>query len=635
MSYSSKNRLTVLAAFLAGVVALPMPQAVAADNLMDLLFSKKRAAEPQPQAQPKAPRGAPSAPRAAAKPPAKAPVKRVVVAPPQASYNYRAEGLVPVDFSKFDLNTTASADTDGQMSFRLEPIGVSIDALREAQVKAEKEIAEAVAEFYATKQMPIWTNGYNVTAKAKDVAAFFAQAGEDGLDPDDYSVKIPSDGFDLENAQARLKQLAQFELMMTARALRYARDAGEGRINPNRLSGFHDFKRGSVNAADVAQQLATVSDPVVYLRSLHPQSDAYAKLKANLQALEGRADRTARVADGTLIRPGETNPEIRNVVALIRAKAPADYIAAHDAVLRAHENASVYDVTLVEAIKDFQRSAGRKADGVIGANTLSSLQGESISSKRERILYSMERLRWQPHDFGDRYVFINQPAYRAQYFEDGKEKLAMNVVIGSARNQTVFFYDTIETVVFNPSWGVPRSILINEKMPRILRDPGYLERSGYEVYNSAGKRVSSSEVNWAQVAANGGGVGIRQKPGPDNALGELKILFPNSHDIYMHDTPSKSAFKRDMRALSHGCVRLENPRGMAAAILGVQVDDLKQYFGKNERPVKVSRQIPVYVSYFTAWPNEKTGEIEYFDDVYDRDVGLGKAFEKTSAARQG
>lgn len=633
MSYSSKNRLTLLAAFFAGAIALPMPHA-AADNLMDLLFSKKRVAEPQPQAQPKIQQVAPPAPKAAQSP-VKPPAKRVAVAPPQASYNYRAEGLVPVDFSKFDLNTTASADTDSQMSFQLEPIGVSIDQLKEAQIAAEKEIAEAVAEYYATKQMPIWTTGYNVTAKAKNVAALFAEAAEDGLDPDDYGVKIPSDGFDLGNAQARLKQLAQFELAMTARALRYAKDASEGKINPNRLSGFHDFKRGNVKAVDVLARLAATNDPATYLRSLHPQSEAYAKLKASLQGLEDKTDRSTRVAAGTLIRPGESNPEIRNVIALIRAKAPADYVATHDAVLKEHENASVYDVALVDAIKDFQRSVGRKPDGVIGANTLSSLQGESVSSKRERILYSMERLRWLPHDFGSRYVFINQPAYRAQYFEDGKEKLAMNVVIGSARNQTVFFHDTIETVVFNPSWGVPRSILINEKMPRILRDPGYLERSGYEVYNRAGKRVSSSEVNWAQVAANGGGVGIRQKPGPDNALGELKILFPNSHDIYMHDTPSKGAFKRDMRALSHGCVRLENPREMAAAVLGVQVEDLKKYFGKNERPVKVSQQIPVYVSYFTAWPSEKTGEIEYFDDVYDRDAGLEKAFEKTKAARKG
>lgn len=629
MSHYPKTRLKALSAILAGTILLPVPQALAANNLMEMFFGKKRQVEAQTP-----PPAAPVAPSAAAPVAPKQPIKRVTVAPPATNYNYKPESLVAVDFSKFDLSMTASASGDTPSLLTLEPAGVSLDLIEGSRVLAEKQIADAVAEFYATKQAPVWTTGLNVTAKAKAVAALFDKAGDDGLDPKDYAVAVPSDGFDLGQSAERLKTLAEFELTLTARALRYAKDAAEGRVNPNKLSGFHDFKLGRVKASDVVAALASSDDPVAYLQSFHPQNDYYAKLKASLRTLAGEADTTVRIPAGTLIRPGETNPEIRNVVALIRAKAAPQYISTHDAVLKAHENAAVYDESLVEAIKDFQRAAGRKADGVIGTNTLSSLQGESTGSKRDRILLSMERLRWLPHDLTDRYVFINQPAYRAQYFEGGREKLAMNVVIGSPRNQTVFFNETIQTVVFNPSWGVPRSIIMNEKMPRILKDPGYLERTGYEVFNSAGKRVSSSEVNWAQVAANGGGVGIRQKPGPDNALGELKILFPNSHDIYMHDTPSKEAFKRDMRAVSHGCVRLEKPREMAAAVLGVQVGDLNQYFGKNERAVKVNQQLPVYVSYFTAWPDATTGEIGYFADVYGRDGLLETAIEKTTASRQ-
>jgi murein L,D-transpeptidase YcbB/YkuD len=636
MNTSSKKNAIFLAAMLSAT-AISMSQASAASNLMELLFGNRgvgsRAVDQTQQAHPGRLEDDQTTRRASVQRPT-APIKRVVVSAP-TNYDYKPEGLVQVDFSKVDTQITASADHgDSTPSMAMDEFGLKIDHLKAAHVLAEKEISDAIVSYYATKQRPIWTASYDVTRKAKAVVALFAKAAEDGLDPQDYTVTVPGDEYDRSDIPARLKELADFELAMSARALRYAMDQGEGRINPNRLSGFHDIATGRVKPREVINQLASSDDPAATLVAFEPQNKWYAELKKNLQALGETDEPSRRVAPGTMIRPGETNPEIRNVVALIRAKAPKDYIVTHDSVLAAHENGDVYDETLVDAVKDFQKSQGRKADGIIGSSTIKSLQGETNSSKRNRILYSMERLRWLPHDFGKRYVFINQPAYRAQYFDDNTERLAMNIVIGSPTNQTYFFDDTIETVVFNPSWGVPRSIILNEMMPKILSNPSYLENSGYEVYDKSGRVVPSSSVNWYQVASNGGGVGIRQKPSLDNALGELKILFPNSHDIYMHDTPAKSYFKRDMRALSHGCIRLERPRDMAAAVLGVPVEDLKQYFGKNERSVKLKDQLPVYVSYFTAWPDATTGEINYYDDVYERDAYLEKAIAKTRAVRQ-
>ncbi|MBB3146480.1 murein L,D-transpeptidase YcbB/YkuD [Phyllobacterium trifolii] len=609
-----------------------MAPASAANNLMELLFGNRRV-ESRPVDQTHQVHPGRLQDASVRRP--NAPIKRVVVTAP-TNYDYKPEGLVQIDFSKVDTQITASADhgTDISPSMAMDEFGLKIDHLKAAHVLAEKEISDAIVSYYATKQRPIWTASYDVTRQAKTVVALFAKAADDGLDPQDYAVAVPSDDYDRANIPARLKELADFELSMSARALRYAMDQGEGRINPNRLSGFHDFATGRVKPRDVIEQLASSNDPAATLVAFEPQNKWYAELKQNLHELNGTNEPTVSIATGTMIRPGDTSAELRNVVALIRAKAPQDYLAEHKIVLAAHENSYVYDESLVQAIKDFQKAQGRKADGVIGSATIKSLQTETTLSKRNRILYSMERLRWLPHDFGKRYVFINQPAYRAQYFDDNTEKLAMNIVVGSPTNQTYFFDDTIETVVFNPSWGVPRSIILNEMMPKILSNPSYLENSGYEVYDKTGRVVPSSSINWYQVASNGGGVGIRQKPSLDNALGELKILFPNSHDIYMHDTPAKSYFKRDMRALSHGCIRLERPRDMAAAVLGVPVEDLKQYFGKNERSVKVKDQLPVYVSYFTAWPDATTGEIKYYDDVYERDAYLEKAFVKTRAMRQ-
>ncbi|MCX8279405.1 L,D-transpeptidase family protein [Phyllobacterium sp. 0TCS1.6C] len=628
------TRLSKRAVFIAALMsatAFSAQPSLAASNLMELLFPSRRI-----EAQPVMPANPPSKRTAAParSQPVRAPIKRVTVTAP-TNYDYKPETLVAVDFSKVDPQLTASAHPVSMApTMEADRFGLKIDHLKEAQVQAEKRVADALLSFYATNQKPIWTSSYDVTPQAKAVVAQLTRAGEAGLDPLDYSVKLPGDAYDRSDIPGRLKLLAEFELQLSARALRYALDQSEGRINPNRLSGFHDLATEKVEPRAILEQLAEAKDPTAVLASFEPRNKWYAELKQRLHEIADTGQPSVTIAPGTLIRPGQSSPELPKLMALLREKAPKAYLEQHDLVLQQHQSSEIYDESLVQAIKDYQLSQGRRADGIIGSATIKALVGESSQSKRDRILYSMERLRWMPHEFGERYVFINQPAYRAQYFSGGTEKLAMNVVIGSPRNQTYFFNDTIETVVFNPSWGVPRSIILNEMMPKILSNPSYLERSGYEVYDRSGRVVPSSSVNWSKVAASGGGVGIRQKPSLDNALGELKILFPNSHDIYMHDTPAKSYFKRDMRALSHGCIRLENPRGMAAAVLELSVDELKPYFGKNERNVKVKSQLPVYVSYFTAWPDATTGEINYYDDVYERDAYLQKAIAKTTALRQ-
>jgi murein L,D-transpeptidase YcbB/YkuD len=244
---------------------------------------------------------------------------------------------------------------------------------------------------------------------------------------------------------------------------------------------------------------------------------------------------------------------------------------------------------------------------------------------------ALEELRWLPSDLGSPRVFINQPAFTASYIDNGEEKLKTRAVVGRVTNQTAFFYDQIKQVDFHPYWGVPQSIIVNEMLPRLRNDPGYLDRAGYEVTDARGKRIPSSAVNWGAYGANIP-YNVRQQPSEANALGELKILFPNKHAIYMHDTPQKSFFKQDMRALSHGCVRLQDPRGMAAAVLGTSVDYIAEKLKHGHSTEDVTRKIPVYVAYFTAWP-DMSGKVEYFNDVYDRDSRLKQALDATEAVR--
>lgn len=683
---------TAIAAVIGVATLLPVHEAHAASNLMELFRQKREIRQMQNQQGQQAPQpiqqpvltipttaGDEAVKNTKTVKPTVQAVKAIQVKGPQI-YDYRPEKLVKIDFSAVDMQLTAAIpdtansvvaaesaallspvrwfDEAGRLAGDVQRQAVDVvnhvygtklnqsmpmkadlkqtiavlDSMKLADVKAEQTIAEAIVTFYANERVLLWSDGLNVSARARQVIALFEKADEDGLPAAEYVVNIPADKFDLALKDQRIREMASFELNLSARALRYALDAGEGRVIANRLSGFHDLPRDRIKPDLVLKALADDAKPAATLAAFNPQNTYYQKLKAQLSDMKPSQSRAARVASGTLIRPGQNNVELPKILTLISQKAPAGYLNTYQAIFDRHSGSSLYDEELVTAVKDYQKLMGKTPDGVIGSATIFALQGEASSVKRERILYAMERLRWLPRDFGQRYVFVNQPAYRAQYFNKGKEHLAMDVVVGSPRNQTYFFYDTIQTVVFNPTWGVPRSIVMNEMMPRIMADSGYLERNNYDVI-VGGKRVASSDVNWSAVAQGKSNAGVRQRPGPSNALGELKILFPNSHDIYLHDTPSKAAFKRDMRAVSHGCIRMADPRAMAAAVMSAGQENLTKYFGKNERGVKVPEGVPIYLVYFTAWPDEATGKINYYDDVYARDEGLKKAFEKTAQTR--
>ncbi|MEM7069699.1 MAG: L,D-transpeptidase family protein, partial [Pseudomonadota bacterium] len=304
----------------------------------------------------------------------------------------------------------------------------------------------------------------------------------------------------------------------------------------------------------------------------------------------------------------------------------------HAEFLTNYDGSVAYTKEAVALVKAYQKEAGLGADGIIGRNTATKLAGLKSEDKAMQVRLAMERLRWLPKEFGRRHVLINQPEYRARYVENGEEKLAMRVVVGKKSNQTNFFYDEIEKVVYNPYWGVPRSIIVNEFLPKSLGNPGYLDQAGYEVTTGGGQRISSSSIDWYNVGAHPN-FNVRQPPGAKNALGNIKILFPNKHSIYMHDTPSKSLFKKQHRAFSHGCVRLHDPQGMAAAVLGKSKGHIKANIstGKNQTEI-LNEKVPVYVAYFTAWP-QADGGVSYFRDVYGRDAHLLKAFEATRKAR--
>lgn len=506
------------------------------------------------------------------------------------------------------------------------------------KLNALDEVGDALIDYYTANPSFVWVDGTSANDRARAVLDELARADAYGLSASDYPVELPSNQFDPSALDERQRALVLFEMNMSAQVLSYVLDATRGRVDPNRLSGYHDFKRKNVDLVAALENLASAADAGATLAASNPgnrQFKALAQELAELNAAE--AENQIVIAEGTFLKPGAENPELKNVVAAIRKRGSDKLLVDHGVTLMEFgmDDRNLYSPELVAMVKDFQKENGLSADGIVGRNTISKLTDVSTAAKKDMIVLAMERLRWLPRELGSRHVFINQPAYRATYINNDRDALSMRVVVGKKSNQTNFFHDEIETVEYNPYWGVPRSIIVNEMLPQLRRDPSYLDRQGYELTDRRGRRVASTNINWYSVGSNSIPVDIRQPPGAKNALGELKILFPNEHAIYMHDTPSKSLFNREQRALSHGCVRLHDPRGMAAAVLGTTREHIAQQIAQGRNKSEpVPGKIPVYVSYFTAWPNED-GSVGYYDDMYDRDKRLNDAIAKTREKRRG
>lgn len=550
-------------------------------------------------------------------------------------YTYKADSLARVDFSTLigseplttgaTMQKAAFQPSTGDAAFR-----DALSGLNGYDLLAERDIGKALLTYYSAHPVFIWVTGSSANERAKEAVRVLGEAASHGLVPADYAVQIPVAGDSTGDAGARLPELIRFEMALSARVLRYVHDARSGRIDPNRISGYYDFPAKPLDMGSVLDTLAHTPAPQAYLESWHPQNAEYRALRSELEALEATTENEIIVDPKLMLKPGQTSPELPKLLALIARDLNDEMGGEYGETLVRLASSETYVPELVPVIEAAQKKAGEKGDGVVGPRTVAALAGTSKADRLDKVQYAMEQLRWLPSDLGSTRVFINQPAFTASYIDDGQEKLKMRAVIGRVTNQTSFFYDEIEQVDFHPYWGVPQSIIVNEMLPRLRRDPGYLDRAGYQVTDSRGKRIPSSAVNWG---AYGSKVpyGIRQEPSEANALGELKILFPNKHAIYMHDTPQKAFFQRDMRALSHGCVRLQDPRGMAAAVLGTSVDYVADKL-KGGHSVQKTRKIPVYVSYFTAWP-DMSGKVEYFNDVYDRDARLKQALEATEQTR--
>jgi len=457
---------------------------------------------------------------------------------------------------------------------------------------------------------PIWLTQNSAgkvvfSPAAAKIVALFEAAEAEGLNPADYLTPSISP----EKLAGDRIALATLETAFSAATMRYADHLHNGRIRPQSISPLLDIKRKPIDEAALLEQLAKSDDPAAILARLEPRHPEFLALKAALANFEqSNAARPTPIGDCPVLRPGNSDarlPAIRERLQLTAS------------------TAQVYDKLTVEAVKGFQESQVLEVDGIIGPATIAALNGGG-ATRREDILANMERWRWMPADLGDFRVFVNIPEFRLWIERNGTPEYTTRVVVGTTKNQTPIFSDNIRHLVVNPYWNVPSSIIRGEIAPAVLRNPGYTDSRNMDLlYN--GSPVSPWSVDWSQVSSSNFPFRVRQRPGAGNALGQIKFLFPNKHDVYLHDTPSKSLFARSYRAFSHGCVRVQDPMAFADALMANEANisraSLEAMFGPSERWVNPTKQIPVHLAYFTLRV-DADGTIRSYGDVYGHNEKL-------------
>jgi len=528
-----------------------------------------------------------------------------------------------------------AAEPDGPTDLvnRSEAVRISVQDQVGALTMNDAAEQIALAEYYSVPNRKLlWVGENGLSARGKSVVAEIAKADDYGLRASDY--KLPDlSGLNASSPDAVAK-LADAELKISAAVIEYARDARGGRINPQRLSKNLDPNLYLPNPAEVIGFIAIRSEPAAYLRSFQPTHPQFEALRKQLIAERGGAAKPVShddkpedvvIPSGPALKLGVEHGH----VALLRKRLEAP----------AKEGAIeyVYDSELRDAVKAFQVAQGGKADGVVGSGTRRMLNGQSSApqvsgqKKIDLLLVNMERYRWLPQDMGSFYVNVNIPEFKVRVVEDDKPIHETRVIVGKTRTQTPVFSDEMEEIVFRPNWFVPNSIKSNEIAPYLRRGGGFfssgydtsvLRRQGLRIRGVNGRDIDPDSIDWGRSDIRR--YEVYQPPGERNVLGLVKFRFPNTHDVYLHDTTQKHLFSTAVRAHSHGCVRVQNPDKLATVLLGRDQDwtasrvSSAMHRGADANKVHIKNRIPVYLTYFTAVAGED-GELKQYRDLYGHD----------------
>jgi len=435
---------------------------------------------------------------------------------------------------------------------------------------------------------PLWTDENGFTRSGRAAVARIARAGEDGLDLSAFAVSaIPGKG-------RTAAQRAQADVLLSAAIVAYAVQASGGRIEPSSISPEITAKPDVADPLKALALVAAAADPDAALEDFNPSQKAYRDLRDKLAELRAlRAPAAARIPPGPMLKIGMTDPR----VPLIRARFGLDELAEGET-----SSALVYDAQVAAVVANFQRANGLPASGLLTVNTVRALSQDGNSSQEAAILANMEMWRWEPRDMGEERVEVNVPDFTLKVIKGDEIVHQARVIVGKPTTQTAIFSNQIKYLLLNPAWNVPLSIIKKEMLPKLVKDPDYLTRAGFEVIHK------------------GDTIYVRQPPGERNALGHILFMFPNEHSIYLHDTPSRGLFASEQRAFSHGCVRVDDPMRLGELVMGGADKGwtqtrLRALVGNTERTIFLPRPLAIHIEYFTAFVDD-SGALQMREDIY-------------------
>ena len=418
------------------------------------------------------------------------------------------------------------------------------------------------------------------------------------------------------------EQLAEGDILLSSAYVTYGENMLTGQLDPREFNQSWHINRQEEKIDSALTLTMREDDFAAGLVRMRPQDPMYDSLRTEFVRYRDVVTRGGwqSIPAGPQLKPGKPAPPAR--LAALRARLAAEGYLADTTTARTDTTAaaqrSVYDAELAGAVARFQADHSIAVDSMLGGETLESLNYPA-QYRLGQVAANLERYRWMPRNLGTRYVMVNVPQFYLHAFDNGQQVLDMKVIVGQEYEDkaTPVFSDSMEYVVFRPYWNVTPDIAAKEIFPKEESNPGYLAANNMEVYSDHGRRA------------------VRQLPGPKNSLGLVKFMFPNDFNIYLHDTPNDELFTKDVRAFSHGCIRVEKPAELAEWALGWPADKVHDAMqnGSNNRQVKLPAKIPVYIVYFTMFV--EGGELHFGNDLYDRDTQLVNALQNVAMPSQG
>jgi murein L,D-transpeptidase YcbB/YkuD len=518
-----------------------------------------------------------------------------------------------------------------QSSARIESL-VEAGTLDGMRWPSFRHYQQNLRELYASiSYAPVWIQGTVLSPQALSMIQLFHDAWKKGLEPEDYDASRwdgRQQALQRSNAEA-----AEMDVALTVSAIRYISDLRVGRINPRQVAFDLTVEQKKYDLAHfLRERLLSAPNIPSVLESIEPPFIGYRRTQ---EALIHYVE-LARVDDGEQlpvpvkpIEHGQSYPGLARLVRLLRlvGDLPPEPV---QPIVPQH-----YDDTLVDAVKRFQRRHGLDDDGRIGAATVKQLN-VPLTDRVRQLKLTLERWRWLPTEFSSPPIVVNIPDFRLRALApDNSVSMDMRVVVGKAmRTETPVFSREMRYVVFRPYWVVPASIVHHQIIPALKRDRNYLAKHRYEVTTHNGTVITSGAISNAVLAQlQTGKLTVRQKSGPKNSLGLVKLIFPNEHHVYLHSTPSTELFSRARRDFSHGCIRVQQPAALAAWALrnnpGWTLERVEQAMqsGHDNVTVNLAERIPVFIIYGTAlaYGND---EVHFYDDLYGHDAKLARAFSQ-------